>query len=234
MEAITDMKQKILEDSLKNKKVCVIGCGGLGCNVSVHLAGGGTGKLILCDFDTVSESNLNRQFFYSHDDIGKSKVKQAVYFLSRYAPDLKIEAKERKIETADDLDFAKHCDLIISAVDNFRAREAITEFCRKENIPLVCGAIEGFYGIAYLYLPHKSPCPKCAATNENVSVEKSVSSTAGIMGAYQTHLAIQYLLTKDETLSGNLLIFDNCEFNVLKIKASKECKICNITSEVKT
>ena len=44
------------------KSAAVIGCGGLGCNISVHLAGLGIGKLILADFDTVSESNLNRQF----------------------------------------------------------------------------------------------------------------------------------------------------------------------------
>ena len=43
----------------------VIGCGGLGTNIAVHLAGAGIGKLWLCDYDTVQTRNLNRQFFYT-------------------------------------------------------------------------------------------------------------------------------------------------------------------------
>ena len=47
---------------IRKYTAAVIGCGGLGCNIATHLACAGIGKLILCDFDTVSESNLNRQF----------------------------------------------------------------------------------------------------------------------------------------------------------------------------
>ena len=67
-------KEKTQGFSLKDKTAAVIGLGGLGTNVAVHLAGAGIGKLMLCDFDTVSESNLNRQFMYRAADVGKLKT----------------------------------------------------------------------------------------------------------------------------------------------------------------
>ena len=59
--------------SITNKSCAIIGLGGLGTIVAVHLAGSGIGKMHLCDYDTVSKSNLNRQFLYTFKDIGKEK-----------------------------------------------------------------------------------------------------------------------------------------------------------------
>ena len=75
---------------ISSKRAAVIGCGGLGCNIAVHLAGAGIGELIICDFDTVGESNLNRQFLYTPSDIGKKKVFAAEKRLGEYSPRTKI------------------------------------------------------------------------------------------------------------------------------------------------
>ena len=78
-------------DKLRNSKVLLIGLGGLGSPVAYALAGAGIGKLTLCDKDTVSESNLNRQTLYTAKDIGKSKAKTACNVLSSFAPDCDID-----------------------------------------------------------------------------------------------------------------------------------------------
>ena len=75
---------------ISGKSAAVIGCGGLGCNIAVHLAGAGIGKLRLVDYDTVSESNLNRQFLYSIEDTGNFKAKLAAERLKKYAPNAEI------------------------------------------------------------------------------------------------------------------------------------------------
>lgn len=221
-------KEKTQGFTVADKSVCIVGCGGLGCNAAVHLAGAGVGKIILCDFDKVSPTNLNRQFIYTAEDVGKSKCFLAEEFLTRYAPEAEIIAEEKKICSVGDMSFAKECDIIICAVDNSTARKLLQEFSLKENIPLVCGGIDGFYGVAYLYIPHLSPCPDCACLNENVKAQYNVSATAGIIGSLQSALAIKYLLTEDKALSGKLIVYDEDRFDTLKIQPTEGCDECKL------
>ena len=81
---------------ISKKSAALIGCGGLGCNMAVHLAGAGLDTLYICDFDTVSETNLNRQFLYTADDIGRKKTDVMKERLSAYAPDCKIITADKK------------------------------------------------------------------------------------------------------------------------------------------
>lgn len=212
--------------SLKDKSAAVIGCGGLGCNIAVHLSGAGIGKLYLCDFDRVCESNLNRQFLYTKEDIGKDKCQAAKARLELYSDDTEIHSFKRKIQSEGDMDFAIDCDIIILAVDNATGRKAVQDFAVRENIPLVCGGIDGFYGMSYLFVPGVSPCPDCAGLNENGKAKYNISAVAGIIGSAEAALAIKYILTKDKHLSGKILIYDECSFDTLEIKPSKNCPIC--------
>lgn len=211
-----EIKEQTQGFSLKEKSALIVGCGGLGCNIAVHLAGAGIGRLLLCDFDKVSRSNLNRQFLYTEKDIGKDKVLCAKERLSLYAPGCEIQTCTDKIVKADSLDFAKECDIAFAAVDNDEARLILIQFAEKYDIPLVLGGIDGFYGMAQLYLPKKStPFPMAESSK---SASYSVSPTAGIIGSAQAALGIRYLLTKDEDISRNILIYDETEFSTLRLK----------------
>ena len=55
---------KKIKENLKTKIVGIAGAGGLGSNCAASLARTGVGKLIIADFDVVSEANLNRQFYF--------------------------------------------------------------------------------------------------------------------------------------------------------------------------
>ncbi len=219
--------------SISDKTVCIIGCGGLGTNIAVHLAGAGTGKIYLCDCDKVSLSNLNRQFFFTEKDEGKDKCEILKEKLSLYAPGTRFIAVDKKIDSVESLDFAKECDVLICAVDNAQARALLSEFAQKEKLPVIFGSIDGFYGTAYLYLPFKSPCPECAGIISDVPVKASVSSSAGIIGSMQANLAVKYLLTKDRSLSGKIFLFDGDLWETLPVRANKKCKICNTPEVIK-
>ena len=218
--------------SIDDKTVCVVGCGALGTNAAVHLAGAGVKKLYLCDFDTVSLSNLNRQFLFTKNDGDFYKCQVLKERLSFYSSETDYVPIVKKIMTADDLSFAKECDIILCCVDNAKGRRAVAEFSMAEKIPSVYGGVDGFYGTAYLYLPDKSPCPDCAGIINDISVKSSVSSSAGIIGSMEVNLALRYLLSKDEESAGKIFIFDGNLWETLALKPSSECKICK-TSEVK-
>ena len=225
-------KSDIQGFDISGKSAAVIGCGGLGCNVAVHLAGAGIGRLTLVDFDRVSESNLNRQFLYLINDVGNYKVRLAAERLKKYSPSTEITYKNIKIENTEDPDFLKSCDIIFLAVDNNDAREIMQSFCKENTIPLVNGGINGFFGTAYLYVPEKSPCLSCAGLMEKETKHiVSVSSTAGIIGALQAEIGIKYLLNTADA-AGILHIYDNGEINKLKIKPQKNCGICGVEKNV--
>lgn len=217
---------------IDNRTVCIIGCGALGTNAAVHLAGAGVKKLYLCDFDTVSLSNLNRQFLFKKTDGGFLKCRVLKERLSFYSEDTEYVSVEKKITSAQSLNFAKNCDIILCCVDNAVGRRAVAEFSKKEKIPCVFGGVDGFYGTAYLYLPDVSPCPDCAGIINDISVRSSVSSSAGIIGAMQVNLALRYLLSDDKGSSGKIFVFDGDLWDTLSIRSHPECKICN-TPEVK-
>ena len=218
--------------SIDDKTVCIVGCGALGTNVAVHLAGAGVKKLYLCDFDTVSLSNLNRQFLFTKSDGGFLKCDVLNKRLSYYSTDTEYVSVTKKIKSAEDMSFAKDCDIILCCVDNAVGRKAIADFSVAEKIPSVYGGVDGFYGTAYLYLPDISPCPFCAGIINDISVRSSVSSSAGIIGAMQVNLALRYILSGDNGSAGKIFIFDGDLWDTLAIKPNSECKICN-TPEVK-
>ena len=60
--------------SLSKKSVLILGVGGVGGYVAESLARSGIGTLILVDFDTIDESNINRQIIALDSTIGLKKV----------------------------------------------------------------------------------------------------------------------------------------------------------------
>ena len=211
-------EKKLTQGFEIREKVCaVIGLGGLGTNVAVHLAGAGVGKMYLCDFDTVSETNLNRQFMYTAEDVGEYKCDILKGRLSQYAPSGEYISANEKIASISQMDFLKNCDIIFSCADNNEARLVIEEFCRENNIALVHGGIDGFYGVAYLYVPSHSLTPSQAGLCEGGKAKFNISSVAGVIGSFQASLGIKYLLTGNSDLGGRILVFDENKTDTLNL-----------------
>lgn len=72
-------RSKIDIDTFKKKaQILVAGAGALGCEILKNLAKSGFCRIEIVDFDTIEVSNLNRQLFFSVDDVGKHKSTVAV------------------------------------------------------------------------------------------------------------------------------------------------------------
>ena len=62
------------QEKLRKSEVLLIGFGGLGTPCATYLAQAGIGRLEIIDADTVAFSNLNRQFFFTEQDIDLYKA----------------------------------------------------------------------------------------------------------------------------------------------------------------
>src|SRR5699024_5606593 len=122
-------RQKILpgfgaegQQKLSQAKVLVIGAGGLGCPALLYLAAAGTGTLGIADGDSVSESNLNRQTLFGHNDIGKPKAETAAKALKEKYPDIHFEVIPDFLTSENALEIIEKYDLVLDGSDNFGTR----------------------------------------------------------------------------------------------------------------
>lgn len=137
---------------LLQSKVAVIGCGGLGGYVLEELARLGVGQIVAVDPDVFEEHNLNRQMLSTIELLGTSKVEAAVKRLAAVNPAVRVEPVAAAIDKANGPGILSGVKLVIDAVDNVPTRFDLAEICCQLNIPLVHGAIAGWFGqVATIY-----------------------------------------------------------------------------------
>lgn len=133
---------KAAMERLFSSHVAVFGLGGVGGYVAEALARAGVGTLTLCDNDTVSESNLNRQIFSLHSTVGQKKTEAAAARLRDINPQLKLTLFNTFFlpETAGEVDFSAF-DYVVDAVDTVAAKMELYRRTRAAGVPIlsVCG-----------------------------------------------------------------------------------------------
>jgi sulfur carrier protein ThiS adenylyltransferase len=129
-----------IKAKLAGKTVGIAGCGGLGSNCAVALARTGVGKLVIADFDTIVEGNLNRQYFF-HTQIGMKKAYALQENLFRVNPDVMVIAKDLKLDAENIPVLFKECDVIVEAFDLAEMKQMIIEtvLSQMPEKPIVSG-----------------------------------------------------------------------------------------------
>ena len=129
-----------IKSKLKDRTVGIAGCGGLGSNCAVALARVGVGKLIICDFDKIDESNLNRQFYF-YDQIGQQKAPTLKENINRINPGVEVNAFDIKLDPDSITELFRNCDVIVEAFDRADMKKMIIETVLTEmkDKPLVAG-----------------------------------------------------------------------------------------------
>lgn len=127
--------------SVMNKHtVGIAGAGGLGSNIAMALVRVGIGKLIIADFDVVSENNLNRQFYF-YDQQNCKKVVALKENLLKINPTANIEIHDIKLNRDNLFPTFSSVDVMVEAFDVAEMKELIIEFFQDEkpSLPLVVG-----------------------------------------------------------------------------------------------
>jgi adenylyltransferase/sulfurtransferase len=224
------------QQRLMNAKVLCVGAGGLGSPALMYLAAAGVGTLGIVEFDTVDESNLQRQIIHGQSDIGKSKALSAKEKISEINPNVNVVVHEVRLDTDNVMEIFAQYDLIVDGTDNFATRYLVNDACVLLKKPYVWGSIYRFDGQASVFWAEYGPCYRCLYPEPPPPGMVPSCAEGGVLGvlcasigSIQTTEAIKLITGIGEPLIGQLMIYDALEMSYRKIKVRKDpkCPLCS-------
>ena len=167
--------QEFLE-KLHNCNMFLVGAGAVGCEYLKILSLMGVAtknncKVTVTDNDCIENSNLNRQFLFRKEHVGKSKSLIACEQVKKINPEFNCESLQIEVreETEDSFNenFYKKQEFVLIAVDNVKARTYINNQCTLHRVKLIeCGTL-GENASSQLIIPFVSEEYKGTETNNN-------------------------------------------------------------------
>jgi adenylyltransferase/sulfurtransferase len=219
------------QEKLKQAKVLVIGAGGLGCPVLQYLTAAGTGKIGIAEFDTVDETNLQRQVLYGSSDIGKLKSIIAKNRLEQLSQQVELEIFNLRIDAANALNIFKKFDLVVDATDNLESRYIISDSCVILEKPMVHGSIYKHEGTVAVFNYKGGPTYRCFNPQTVKKFRNPLPSQTGlfgvlpgITGSYMANEVIKIITNTGDILSGKVLLINiyNNSFNIFSVHNKPE------------
>ena len=217
------------QERIRDASVFIAGAGGLGSPSAIYLAAAGIGRITIADFDTVDPSNLNRQILHWAGDVARMKIDSAREKLAKINPDVEIDVISEKIDEDNVSELVGGSDLIVDAMDNFRARYLLNKAAIARNIPLFHGAVHGFVGQVTTVIPGETACLRCIFPNDPPEgVFPIIGATCGVVASIQVTEVLKYI-TGTGTLIVNRLLFWNgadTTMSEIRVKRDLECVDC--------
>jgi sulfur carrier protein ThiS adenylyltransferase len=138
--------QADLRARLADKRVGIIGLGGLGSNAAAMLVRTGVRHLVLADFDVVDESNLNRQLYF-REDIGRLKTDALAETLRRIEPEVDLELVSSRVGEDEIVAIGRRVDVLMEATDCADTKALVMNVCAQHLPDLPCVAASGLAGL---------------------------------------------------------------------------------------
>lgn len=216
------------QEKLRQAKVLVIGCGGLGSPILLYLTAAGIGTIGIVENDKIDISNLQRQILYSSSAVGQEKISESINRLSALNPLVKFNKYPTRLNASNALEIIKNYDIVIDGTDNFPTRYLVNDACVMLNKPFVYGAIHRFEGQVAVFNHQDSatyrdlfPTPPPPEQAPNCAEAGVLGVLPGIIGSMQALEAIKVLTNIGEPLSGKLLVLDTLSMQSRIIKIPK-------------
>jgi adenylyltransferase/sulfurtransferase len=220
---------------LKNARVLCVGAGGLGSPALMYLAAAGVGTLGVIDFDTVDESNLQRQIIHGQSDIGKPKAESARESIAEINPYVHVNVHNEQLSNDNVMDIFAQYDLIVDGTDNFATRYMVNDAAVLLGKPYVWGSIFRFDGQASVFWAEQGPCYRCLYPEPPPPGMVPSCAEGGVLGvlcasigSIQVTEAIKLLTGIGEPLVGRLMVYDALEmsYRTIRVRKDPSCPLC--------
>ncbi|RNC67816.1 MAG: HesA/MoeB/ThiF family protein [Desulfuromonadales bacterium] len=216
-----EMLTTVQQLRLFRSRVAVIGCGGLGGYIIEELARLGVGTIIAVDPDVFVEHNLNRQVFSSPHLLGYPKVEAAATRIAEINPAVTLIPVQEAFTPANGRDLLHGVHMAVDALDSIAARLDLAGVCEDIKIPLVHGAIGGWYGQIFTQMPGERTLQRFYADRQDGSgVEKQLgnpSFTPAVVASLEVAEACKVLLNLGTRLTGRKLVINLLDMEIEEI-----------------
>ncbi len=125
-------------DKIKNASVLVVGLGGVGGTTVEALIRSGIHNIIIMDYDTIEESNLNRQIITDKNNIGNKKVIECEKRIKSINPKCNIISLDMFLDRDNISILDKYkIDYIIDCCDTVNTKKLLIDYSIDKNIKLI-------------------------------------------------------------------------------------------------
>ncbi len=223
---------------LQQKKLLIVGVGGLGCPAATYLAGAGVGWLLLADGDKVELSNLPRQTLFRLQDLGKNKAEAAAATLQQLNPYIRIEALPIMLDEAELSRRIAWADLVLDCSDNLTTKLAINRLCQQQQRCWLGASASGYQGYSWLINPASGGCLSCLGHQQQLlpggCLQQGVyTPLVGQLGLQLASMALQQLANGRRRRSFVQIYQHHLQqFYQCQLLADPECECCGVTADV--
>lgn len=193
---------------LRDFRVAVVGCGGLGGHILEMLARLGIGHITAIDGDVFEASNLNRQLLSRPDNLGQPKALEARRHIERINPDVQVTVRHLRLDPENAVNILKGHDLVCDALDNVSSRRIVQQAAEALSIPMVFAAIAGWYAQVTTIMPGDRTLDKLFPEGVEKGMETQLgnpSFTPALAASIQVAESLKVLLKKEGILQNKLL-----------------------------
>lgn len=200
--------------TLAASRVAVVGCGGLGGYVVELLGRLGVGCLTAIDGDGFDETNLNRQLLCDLETMGANKAEAARDRMFKVNPLVSVTAIARQLTGENGTELLAGHQVIVDAVDSIATRLLLQDLAARLGVPLVHGAIAGWYGQVTTVFPEDRTLDAIYAGGSSRGIEVDLgnpSFTPALVASIQAGEVLKLLIGRGEVLRKRVLYIDLLE-----------------------
>jgi molybdopterin/thiamine biosynthesis adenylyltransferase len=182
----------------------------------------GVGRITAVDPDVFEEHNLNRQLFSTPENLGRSKVEAAYQRVAKINPAVILYPMKIAFNKLNGFELLQGVDIIVDALDSIPVRLELSDVSADLNVPMVHGAIGGWYGQVATQFPGEDTMRKIYNRSINAKgIEKGLgnpSFTPAVIASLQVAEVCKIIMGHGTPLNSRKLHINllDMEFDEIK------------------
>lgn len=204
-----------------NAPILIIGCGGIGTIVFNNLLQAGFNNFTIVDKDKVEQTNLNRQLFYTKEDVGRGKIDVLEENVLKNWSGVTIKKWEQFITKEEQvlniLDQANYQIVINCADTPSNIEYIIAEACSEKDIPVISGHVGLETGTINPIYDRYNQFNKSDSKEISAHLKASISTTNMVTASLLSQIVFDYLFKDIVKSSYNFYDYHVINFKTMEI-----------------